>query len=54
MDYFEIMSFCGFDLKKAHEMAQEYGSKEFSEVVKEIRRGVSDKIERVTDNGDNA
>lgn len=35
MDYLEIMNFCGFDLKKAHEMAKQYRGKSFSEIIKE-------------------
>ena len=37
MDYFEIMNFCGFDLKKAHNMARQYGAKNFSEIIREER-----------------
>ena len=54
VEYMEIMNFCGYDLRKAHEMAKQYGAEEFSELVKEIRRDISDHTERVTDNGDNA
>ena len=38
MDYLEIMNFCGFDLKKAHEMAKQYGARSFSDIVREERR----------------
>ena len=38
MDYLEIMNFCGFDLKKAHEMAKQYrGTEDFSESLKKMR-----------------
>ena len=34
MDYLEIMNFCGFDLDKAHEMAKQRGTEDFSESLK--------------------
>lgn len=37
MDYLEIMNFCGFDLKKAHEMAKQRGTEDFSESLKKMR-----------------
>ena len=36
MDYIEIMNFCGYDLKKAHEMAKQRGTADFSETIKEL------------------
>ena len=34
MDYLEIMNLCGFDLDKAHEMAKQRGTEDFSDVIK--------------------
>ena len=34
MDYMEIMNLCGYDLAKAHEMAKQRGTEDFSEVIK--------------------
>ena len=36
MDYIEIMNFCGYDLDKAHEMAKQRGTVDFSETIKEL------------------
>ena len=36
MDYLEIMSFCGFDLEKANEMAQDFPPSVIQEVLTEI------------------
>lgn len=36
MDFLEIMNFCGFDLEKAHEMAKQRGTADFSETIKEL------------------
>lgn len=44
MDYLEIMNFCGFDLDKAHEMAKQRGTEDFSEIIKrELRTEQEDK-----------
>lgn len=49
LDYLELLSFCAFDVLKAHEIAQEHGVKPFSESIKE--REYSDHKERVTEDG---
>ncbi len=36
MDYLEIMNLCGFDLDKAHEMAKQRGTEDFSESLKKM------------------
>lgn len=49
LDYLEILSFCAFDVQKAHEMAKEYGIRPFSETIKE---NTPDQTERMTEDGD--
>lgn len=46
MDYIEILSYCAFDVLKAHEIAKEHGVKPFSETIKELEQ------EEVTENAD--
>ena len=44
VDYLEIMNLCGFDLDKAHEMAKQRGTEDFSEVIKrELRTEQEDR-----------
>ena len=44
MDYLEIMNLCGFDMDKAHEMAKQRGTEDFSEIVKrELRTEQEDR-----------
>ena len=37
VDYLEIMNFCGYDMDKAHEMAKQRGTEDFSELLKRMR-----------------
>lgn len=52
MDFLEIMNFCGYDLDKAHEMAKQYGSKDFSTSLDELECRKPKQAERVIDDGD--
>ncbi len=47
MDYLEIMNFCGFDLDKAHEMAKEKGTEDFSEILKRPAEKEGEDVHRV-------
>lgn len=38
MDFLEIMNFCGYDLEKANEMANQTDTKSLPEIIEDIMR----------------
>lgn len=48
LDYMEILSFCAFDVQKAHEMAKQYGVIPFSETIRDSQET---ETERMSEDG---
>ena len=48
MDFLELMNFCGYDLEKANEMANQTDTKSLSEIIEDIMRETG--LERMDSN----